>query len=95
MKQFAKSLHDLVMDYYPFFVCVTGGVIFHLGTQLDDFYGRIFLMAVSFAAWLFALDLISTRSKANAKSEVAAQLLTVLTNGQDTEINVYHHQERD
>ncbi|MBV2144223.1 hypothetical protein KUG47_12035 [Falsochrobactrum sp. TDYN1] len=95
IKKLGKWLHELVMDYYPFVICVTGGGIFSIAVRDDDLYARIFFMAVAFAAWLFALDLIATRSKANAKSEVAAQFLTFLTKGGDTEINIYQHKERD
>ncbi|MFI3903976.1 hypothetical protein [Ochrobactrum sp. S1502_03] len=95
IKRFANWLRELVRDYYPFFVCVTGGGLFHAGILMSDLYMKIFFWAVAFAAWLFALDLIAVRATAKATNDCAVKYLNFLTSGESSEINVYIHNKRD
>lgn len=93
-KRIAKLVHEYLMDLYPYFLCLSGGIFFAAGKELGS-VGEWTGFFLAVFAWIFALDLARTRTRAKATSECASKFIGFMTNGDTSEINIFIHKQRD
>lgn len=94
LKKIPRLIHEWMMDFYPYFLCILGGIFFSVGQKVEGSgYWVGFFLAVF--TWVFAIELAISRARSKAVNECSAKFVGFLTNGKSSEINVFIHTKRD
>jgi len=94
IKIISRWVRGYLSFLYPYALCLMGSQFFAITYRLE---GAPFWVgsALSFVCFFFAIEVTEARAKAAATNETASRFIAFLTNGADSEINVYFHDKRE
>lgn len=94
MKGLLKYLIETIRGFYPFLVCLVGGLFFVALPFEESGIVRFVAILLGGCCYAWAIDMAETRAKAEAESKAAAQIINALTSGLDTEFRVTINDKR-